>query len=87
MVTRTPVVEHHDDFVVVQRPHMYGYMTEYAGWFINRRRLIDFVLARGLRLERQFLIAEEAANHWYLGAGIGLSYTPVLERSKGAAVE
>jgi putative methyltransferase (TIGR04325 family) len=59
MITRTPMIEHHDDFVVVQRPHMYGYMTEYAGWFINRRRLVDFVVARGFSLERQFLVAEE----------------------------
>jgi putative methyltransferase (TIGR04325 family) len=59
MITRTPMIENHDDFVVVQRPYMYGYMTEYAGWFINRRRLVDFVLARGFRLERQFLVAEE----------------------------
>lgn len=59
MITRTPMIEHHDDFVVVQRPHLYGYMTEYAGWFINRRRLVDFVVARGFSLERQFLVAEE----------------------------
>jgi putative methyltransferase (TIGR04325 family) len=59
MITRTPMIENHDDFVVVQRPYMYGYLTEYAGWFINRRRLVDFVLARGFCLERQFLIAEE----------------------------
>jgi len=59
MITRTPMIEHHDDFVVVQRPYMYGYMTEYAGWFINRRRLVEFVTARGFRLEREFLVAEE----------------------------
>jgi len=34
-------------------------MTEYAGWFINRRRLVDFVVSRGFSLERQFLVAEE----------------------------
>lgn len=59
MVTRTPTIENHDDFVVVQRPHMYGYMTEYPGWFINRQRLLDFVTARGFCLEREFLVAEE----------------------------
>ena len=59
MITRMPMIENHDDFVVVQRPHMYGYMTEYPGWFINRRRMVDFVTARGFRLERQFLVAEE----------------------------
>jgi putative methyltransferase (TIGR04325 family) len=59
MVTRTPMIEDHDDFVVVQRPHMYGYMTEYPGWFLNRRRMTDFVTARGFSFERQFLVAEE----------------------------
>jgi putative methyltransferase (TIGR04325 family) len=59
MITRTPMIESHDDFVVVQRPHVYGYMTEYAGWFINRQRLVDFVVARGFSLVRQFLVAEE----------------------------
>lgn len=60
MITRAPIVEHHDDFVVVQRPYIYGYMTEYPGWVVNRRRLIEFVTARGFRLERLFLVAEEA---------------------------
>lgn len=59
MVTRTPIIEHTDEFVVVQRPHMYGYMTEYPCWFINRSRLLNFVAAYGFILERQFLIAEE----------------------------
>ena len=59
MITRTPIVEHCDDFVVVQRPYTYGYETEYPGWFINRKRLINFVAARGFVLERQFPIAEQ----------------------------
>lgn len=58
MVTRTPFVEDHDDFVVVQRPHRYGYFTEYAGWFLNRKRFQDFIEARGFRLDREFLLAE-----------------------------
>lgn len=58
MVTRLPVVSKHDDFVVVQRPHRYGYLTEYAGWFVNRKRLISFIERRGLRLEREFLLGE-----------------------------
>jgi putative methyltransferase (TIGR04325 family) len=58
MITRTPFVEHSDDFVVVQRPHMYGYMTEYPGWFMNRAKMLDFVTARGFELARQFLVAE-----------------------------
>ena len=58
MITRTPFIEHADDFVVVQRPHMYGYMTEYPGWFMNRAKMLDFVVARGFELVRQFLVAE-----------------------------
>jgi|SRR6185437_13903664 len=56
MITRQPVVERHDDFVVLQRAHAYGYLTEYPGWFLNRRRLIETVLGGGLALEREFLI-------------------------------
>jgi putative methyltransferase (TIGR04325 family) len=59
MITRMPIVEESDDFVVIQRPHVYGYMTEYPGWFINRRRLLDFVVARGFVLERQLLVGEQ----------------------------
>jgi putative methyltransferase (TIGR04325 family) len=58
MITRLPFVEHTDDFVVLQRPHMYGYMTEYPGWFMKRAKMLDFVAARGFELVRQFLVAE-----------------------------
>jgi putative methyltransferase (TIGR04325 family) len=59
MVTRSPFVDHHDDFIVVQRPHRYGYLTEYPAWFINRPRFVAAVQARGLRLEREFMVGEE----------------------------
>jgi putative methyltransferase (TIGR04325 family) len=58
MITRTPFVETHDDFVVVQRPHSFGYMTEYPGWFLNRKRVVEFVTQHGLVLEREFLVDE-----------------------------
>jgi putative methyltransferase (TIGR04325 family) len=58
MVTRTPFVENHDDFVVVQRPHRYGYLTEYAGWFLNRPRFQTFIEQRGFVLDREFMLAE-----------------------------
>jgi putative methyltransferase (TIGR04325 family) len=58
MVTRLPIVERSDDFVVVQRPHMFGYMTEYAGWFMNRRRLLEFMRGCDFDLDREFLVAE-----------------------------
>jgi putative methyltransferase (TIGR04325 family) len=59
MITRTPIVEHSDDFLVVQRPHQYGYMTEYPGWFMNRTRVVDFMSKGGFSLDRQFLVAEQ----------------------------
>jgi len=59
MITRTPFVEVADDFVVVQRPHRYGYLTEYPGWFTNRRRFLGFIAEQGFKLERQFLVAEQ----------------------------
>jgi putative methyltransferase (TIGR04325 family) len=59
MITRMPFVEHAADFVVVQRPHKYGYLTEYPGWFMNRAKMLDFVSARGFEFVRQFLVAEQ----------------------------
>ena len=56
MITRQPVVEKADDFVVLQRAYAYGYQTEYPGWFLNRGRLLDTVRAEGFELEREFLI-------------------------------
>jgi hypothetical protein len=58
MVTRSPFVEQHNDFVVVQRPYKYGYMTEYPGWFVNVSRFVQFVESRGLQLEREFMLDE-----------------------------
>jgi putative methyltransferase (TIGR04325 family) len=58
MVTRSPFVEQSRDFVVVQRPYSYGYLTEYACWFVNRNRFIAFVQSRGLVLDREFMLAE-----------------------------
>ena len=58
MITRVPSIERHDDFVVLQRPYLHGYMTEYSGWFMNRKRLVDFAGQRKFSLERQFLVAE-----------------------------
>lgn len=55
MVCRMPFVDHTDDFVVLQRPHRYGYDTEYTGWFLNRFKFIDFMKAKGYRLDREFL--------------------------------
>jgi putative methyltransferase (TIGR04325 family) len=58
MVTRVPIINEYDDFVVVQRPQASGYMTEYPGWFMNRKRLIDSATRCSFTLEREFLVAE-----------------------------
>jgi putative methyltransferase (TIGR04325 family) len=58
LVTRTPFLDVSDDFVVVQRPYRYGYMTEYAGWFLNRERFIRTVEGHGFVLDREFPLAE-----------------------------
>jgi putative methyltransferase (TIGR04325 family) len=58
-VTRLPVVETAPSFVVVQRPYTYGYGTEYLGWFINRRELVDAVERNGFRLVREFVVDEQ----------------------------
>jgi putative methyltransferase (TIGR04325 family) len=57
-VTRQPLVETEPSFVVVQRPHRYGYMTEYPGWFLNRGEFLSEAGHLGLELLREFLIAE-----------------------------
>ncbi len=57
-VTRQPFALRAPSFVVLQRPHRHGYMTEYAGWFLNRADFLDAASSVGLRLRREFLIAE-----------------------------
>lgn len=57
-VTRQPFVDTASSFVVVQRPHRYGYLTEYPGWFLNRGEFLGAADALGLGLLREFLIAE-----------------------------
>jgi len=58
-VTRTPIMERSGDLLVVQRPYAYGYMTEYAGWMMNRQRFVHCLDQAGFALERQFLIGEQ----------------------------
>jgi putative methyltransferase (TIGR04325 family) len=57
-VTRQPFVKKADSFVVVQRPHRFGYETEYPGWFLNRDEFLTAAGELGLKLEREFLIWE-----------------------------
>ena len=57
-VTRQPFVPTAPSFVVVQRAHRNGYLTEYPGWFLNRNEFLDVARTLGLELRREFLIAE-----------------------------
>lgn len=52
-VARVPVAIEADSFVVLQRANAYGYATEYLGWVLNRRDLLD---ATPLALAREFLL-------------------------------
>lgn len=52
-VARVPVALHAGSFVVIQRPYVHGYDTEYLGWVLNRAELLD---AAGLPLAREFLL-------------------------------
>ena len=54
-LTCIPVVRHSDCFVIVQRPHAYGLMTEYVSWVINRTALLLHLEGLGLTLVREFL--------------------------------
>jgi putative methyltransferase (TIGR04325 family) len=51
-VARVPVALHAPSFVVIQRPYVHGYDTEYLGWVLNR----DELLAVAPPLAREFLL-------------------------------
>jgi putative methyltransferase (TIGR04325 family) len=52
-VARVPVALQSPSFVVIQRPYVHGYDTEYLGWVLNRDELLA---AAGLPLAREFLL-------------------------------
>ena len=51
-VARVPVALTAPSFVVIQRPYVHGYDTEYLGWVLNRKEL----LAAAPPLAREFLL-------------------------------
>jgi putative methyltransferase (TIGR04325 family) len=63
-VTRLPVAQRSESFVVLQRAYAYGYDTEYLGWVVNRDDLLARAEAAQLRLVREFLLAA-----WFSAAG------------------
>jgi putative methyltransferase (TIGR04325 family) len=55
-VARVPVALRADSFVVIQRPYVHGYQTEYLGWVVDRAELLERARAAGLGLAREFLL-------------------------------
>jgi putative methyltransferase (TIGR04325 family) len=51
-VARVPIAMQAPSFVVIQRPYVHGYDTEYLGWVLNR----DELLSAAPRLVREFLL-------------------------------
>jgi putative methyltransferase (TIGR04325 family) len=54
-ISRVPIARRAKSFVVVQRPHHYGYRTEYISWVLNRDELLAHFADIGMTLEREFL--------------------------------
>jgi putative methyltransferase (TIGR04325 family) len=59
-VTRQPTVLEAESFVVLQRAYEYGYNTEYLGWCLNRTDFLAAASEFGLKLVREFVVAEWA---------------------------
>ncbi len=57
-ITRIPMVVKKPSFVVLQRPYMHGYETEYSGWFINQSDFLNHSISLKLELVREFLVPE-----------------------------
>jgi len=62
-ITRLPLVCEAPSFVVVQRPHRYGYETEYLSWFLRRDEFLNYMNDLGTELIREFLIHEKSVVH------------------------
>jgi putative methyltransferase (TIGR04325 family) len=54
-VANLPTVLTAPSFVFVQRPHAYGYNTQYLGWCLNRNDFLLHAKALGLELLREFV--------------------------------
>lgn len=72
LITRLPIIQIKDSFVMVQRPYRYGYNTEYLGWCLNRQEFLKVCLENQLQLIREFVVeplptihkAPEQPEHW-----------------------
>lgn len=86
MITRTPFVKSSEDFVVIQRPHSFGYMTQYACWFLNEGKMMRFLNRQGFQLEREFIVDENPVvpNAPEQGVYKGFLFRRHLPRSEAA---
>jgi putative methyltransferase (TIGR04325 family) len=55
-IANLPVLFSSDSFTVLQRPHKYGYLTEYVCWFLNREAFLRRMDSMGADLVREFLL-------------------------------
>ena len=82
-VTRVPIIRRARSFVVVQRPHDYGYETEYISWILNRNEFLEHVEGLGLTLEREFIAGGRAKidNAPEESETLGFLFRPVVPRT------
>lgn len=62
-LTRMMFVSRAESFVAVQRPGAMGYQTEYLCWVFNRNEFVDYLVAHGMELVREFIIGRGSYIH------------------------
>lgn len=62
-LTRVPIVEGSASFVILQRPHLYGYNTEYISWVFNRDEFLEQIYRHKVKLLREFLVDKHPLVH------------------------
>jgi putative methyltransferase (TIGR04325 family) len=58
-IARLQTILREPSFVVVQKPHHFGYYTQYPSWFLNRQEVLRCAENSGMELLREFVFAEE----------------------------
>lgn len=59
LLTAIPIVHESPSFVFLQRPHHYGYNTEYLAWCLNRDEVLTEAAAAHLLVVREFELGYE----------------------------
>lgn len=81
-VTGLPVVARSPSFVFAQRPHAFGYDTEYLAWCLNRDEFLTEAEANGLSLLRELVVGHRPP---ISGAAAQAEYRGFLFRPGGEA--